>query len=118
MGVYASLSDIYLEGDATYEKNTILEDHKDIPSDATIALEHRVWLPMIIKQPDYQSQFDIGFQLYYRGRTADTLKVLLAQLAAEKPYVWGTPGFYLILLGLYIIVLIMLWYLVWKATFE
>lgn len=119
VSVYAGLSDTYLEGEASYQEDTITKIIDNESNNSIVSAKYKVWLPLIINQTQkYQAQSDIAFQLYYQGKVVDTSKTLLAQLASQKPFLFGTIGFYLIIFGVYIVLVIALWYLVFKEEFQ
>ena len=111
LGVYASGVDTYPRGSATYKSNTIA-----LPNSSAVALTNQIWLPIVQKtQPVVQHPFDIGFKLYYNGKTGATLQTLLRQLAAYKPGPLGQPMFYIFLLLLYGGLIAILWVVILKV---
>lgn len=102
IGVHISQNDIYAEGQGTYTSpqkpvngaNTA-PDQKLSPSTA-----YRTYLPLVHRLPR-NTDFDIGFELYYRGTPFQTIQALAAQLTAHKPSIFGNPGFYLVLVIAY-----------------
>lgn len=117
VGIFTSSTDMYPAGEATFEEdNTTVENIDEAQSHSSVSLVYKVWLPVVFNQvAPNQSQSDIGFQLYYNGRIADTIAVLLSQLTAQKPYLFGSVWFYIILFGSYFAVIILLWLTVFKA---
>ena len=112
LGVYGTNADAYPDGGATYRPNTISTEADQLRDSVVHSPTHVVWLPIIERSRIKDSEeFDIGFQLYYRGRLDETINVLLLYLSAHKPYIGTEPGFYLILFIVYLAGLIFFWFL-------
>ncbi|GIK39950.1 MAG: hypothetical protein BroJett011_37830 [Chloroflexota bacterium] len=107
IGVLASSADIYPEGRAFYQPPPLSKtgsEHLNAPiprSDSS--LEYRLFLPIIlVTTPNYEN-IDLAFQLHYNmGWRLETFSVFFMHLAEHKPYLWGSPWFYIILMIVYI----------------
>lgn len=106
IGVLASRADVYPEGSAFYQtpEKTPESAQPQISNRASLIPSHHIFLPLIpIHQPALNpAQIDVGFQIHYNGRPLEILAVLIRRLVAFKPYVWGQPAFYGVLLVIYL----------------
>ena len=68
---------------------------------------YKIFLPFIISdvRENYSPNADIGFTLHYDGLIWPTAQVFMARLTANKPYFWGSVGYYMGLVVLYIVLL-------------
>ncbi|MFC1975736.1 hypothetical protein ACFLXQ_05010 [Chloroflexota bacterium] len=109
LGVWASRADVYSEGKAFYQTPPI-EDGPDtaeveVKDQSTSEFNHQIFLPIVQASPSdaLPSSFDVGFQLHYNGRPLDTISVFMTRLVSYKPYFWGSPGFYVFMLIVYLV---------------
>jgi len=113
--VYASAVDVYEGGEAKYESNLVEVERNKLSPTSIFSPTHFIWLPIVEKsRENVHTGFDMGFQLYYYGPVLDTVEVLVTRLSANKPYFFGEPWFYGVILGVYVIDLILLWVAVLK----
>lgn len=94
LSILASQADVYPWGTAKYKANTLPLPLPQVKVEALPA--HSIWLPLVQKQLLAQD-FDLGFMLHYRAAPLNTLIVLLEQLAAYKPGLFGKSWFYLLI---------------------
>lgn len=111
--IYASNADVYWSGKATYHPDD--SPHQPTENENSRA-KYMVWLPLVQKSGN-DKNFDVGFRLYYDGRTELTLIALLGYLATDKPFVFGIPGFYVFLGIIYVAGLIVFLRLVFNLKF-
>ncbi len=105
VGVYAINKNSYPDGEVSYEPKPTAAT--DLKTSARLSATHFIWLPLVEREaPPREISKDLAFQLYYRGPVLETLAVLLARLAANKPFVLGWAGFYPALLFVYLVVLV------------
>lgn len=104
IGIYASQVDVYPDGKALYKANSI-EPSPYQPFDKQ--QNYQLWLPFIQKSQS-QAEFDIGFAIHYNPLTGQIIHPLLRQLSANKPNLLGYPGFYIVLLLAYVMMLVIL----------
>ena len=112
VGVWASDTDVYQEGQATYVPASTPVAAKMGSNLSDSAHKYRVFLPVISANDKYQPQvndsIDLGFQLYYDGQSLETIKVFVAHLVEFKPNLFGAPAFYILLTATYLIGLFLL----------
>jgi hypothetical protein len=73
-----------------------------------MALPYKIYLPLVSRAGntgDSTPRADIGFLLHYNGLPGPTLQTFAARLTANKPFVWGTVGYYVGLLLAYLALL-------------
>ncbi len=106
IGVLASSADVYPEGRVFYQSPPSPKtgsDHVSAPipwNDSKPG--HHLFLPIIrVTTPDYEN-IDLAFQLHYAGWRFETFSVFFTHLVGHKPYLWGSPWFYIILIIVYI----------------
>ncbi|MBE7552157.1 MAG: hypothetical protein HS126_13895 [Anaerolineales bacterium] len=106
IGVLASSADVYPEGRVFYQPPPSSKIGSDNVSALTplsdSSFEHRLFLPIVLATtPNYES-IDIAFQLHYEGWHLETVRVFFMHLVGYKPYIWGSPWFYTILVMVYV----------------
>lgn len=74
-------------------------------ADAGAAMPYKVYLPLVVRSDAGKRNADIGFLLHYDGLPGPTLQTFAARLTANKPFVWGSVGFYAGLLLVYLALL-------------
>lgn len=113
-----STGDLYPRGDLIFYIPQSTNGDTPPPKVENKEWPYKVFLPIILNQ--LQGQItraeDIGFLLHYRGGLLPTLRVFVARLTANKPYIWGQPWFYGGLVIAYLILLVGLFYLAWKTV--
>ena len=103
LGVYVSPIDVYAEGEGRYKRNGLeLQEQEHNPVEQ---VNYRIWLP-IIQSSTAQEIFDIGFRAHYNLPTSKMIIPVLMQLSANKPYLLGSPLFYLFWLVTYVVVVV------------
>jgi hypothetical protein len=96
VGILASQANAYLEGQAFYDQ----PDTSGVPASSPSSGKAKLFLP-IIRRPalsDYNN-IDIAFQTHYDSEHLRIAAVFLTRLIEHKPFIWGSPGFYLLLLA-------------------
>jgi hypothetical protein len=106
IGVLASNADLYPEGRTFYQSPSSPKIGPDSVKAPVLlshsSIEHLLFLPIILTAtPDYKN-IDVAFQLHYAGWHFETLSAFFMQLVGHKPYLWGSPWFYIILVIFYI----------------
>ena len=118
-----STGDLYPYGELTVrdptahaQNRTEVETPDSVIRPADFAF--RVFLPIILgkNRTIIEPNEDIGFRLRYSGRLAPTLRVFVARLTANKPYIWGSAWFYAGLVLAYMVLLAALFYLALRAV--
>jgi hypothetical protein len=106
IGVLASSADVYPDGRAFYQlppSSKIGSDNISAltpPSDSS--LEHQLFLPIILATTPNYEKIDVAFQLHYEGWHLENIRVFFMHLVGYKPYIWGSPWFYIILVIIYV----------------
>jgi hypothetical protein len=113
VAVFASSTDIYPDGTGIFYQEETPGNENLPPSD--FKPTHFIWLPAIFSQHGPRD-FDIGFNLYYNGRTLDTFRALLIHLTKHKTLIFGSPWFYPVILLVYVIGVAVLLVIVWRRN--
>lgn len=108
VGVWASDRDVYPDGRGEYVGPQTADRPAVTASPAVTPpaeARYRVFLPLVMVSPPARnlSDIDIGFHLSYRGRPVDTLAAFARRLTVFKPYVWGSPWFYVGVVAVYLV---------------
>lgn len=114
LAVFASRTDIYPDGAASYIK-TKRAKPSEAPS-LQFKPTHFVWLPAVFSNFGAEnSDFDLGFNVYYAGPVRPTLQALFVNLARHKTSLFGQPWFYPLIFILYVIAVALLLGIVWRG---
>ncbi len=98
VGVLVNYANVYSAGRLFYTPPPKPLSAPAAESAEVADLPHRLFLPVLHKsQPPYE-QADVGFNLRYNGPAMPALAVFWSRLLAHKPYLFGSSGFYLVLL--------------------
>jgi hypothetical protein len=111
LGVLVSSGDRDPEGSlyVTRSRETPANRGSTILATPAAHFTHKVFLPLVAVSTGPEGWLplqDIGFTAHYKGRPLETILTFFGRLAANKPLLWGSPWFYLLLLVLYLVLLI------------
>lgn len=124
LAVFASKTDVYPAGQADYRPPPAKSapegavESPPVQASPAFSATHFIWLPMIFANPVENKAIgrpDIGFLLYYSGPVPGTLLALLAHISAFKPFVLGSPWFYAVLGGVYLVMLAIFARAIWTT---